>query len=301
MKSLLCMNLLSIGDIDNYLKTAGDINFTDNTGRTMLFSDYNQNGVGLEQELDINFNYEPYMIKHLIDCGIDVNHKAYNGNNALFNVNNKKIAELLIQEGIDIHIKNNKNENALTTSDNTEVQNLLFDKGVEVLTETEGAERLFLKTDNVKIVEKYLEKGGNINARFRKNSINMNALYYSLGNLEKLKVLLENNLTVENEEQTLMCLAGCNVNELELLISYGMDIFLNNVGKSFIEKTYHWVMETEQEEEDLKEKLRVLIISGVDYQGIKRNSRLEEVISGVERERLNNNITSSVNVSKARL
>lgn len=301
MKSLLCMNLLSIGDIDNYLKTAGDINFTDNTGRTMLFSDYNQNGVGLEQELDINFNYEPYMIKHLIDCGIEVNHKAYNGNNALFNVNNKKIAELLIQEGIDIHIKNNRNENALTTSDNTEVQNLLFDKGVEVLTETEGAERLFLKTDNVKIVEKYLEKGGNINARFRKNSINMNALYYSLGNLEKLKVLLENNLTVENEEQTLMCLAGCNVNELELLISYGMDIFLNNVGKGFIEKTYHWVMETEQEEEDLKEKLRVLIISGVDYQGIKRNSRLEEVISGVERERLNNNITSSVNVSKARL
>lgn len=281
--------LLAVSNVKTYVEQNGDVNITDSEGRNMLFKDFNEGN-----ELDIIVSYTADIIEVLIESGINVNHKTHDGSTALFGIENEEIGLLLINNGVDIHVKNNKQLNALTTNKNAHIETLLFNRNVDILAKTIYGERLFMKTRNIDLMEKYIEQGGNIQAEFK----NLNAIYYSLGNTDKLEFCLKAGVEINKEEQIFELISYSKSHELKILLENGLDILKDRDGEKFISFADNYI---DKDDEDISEKLYQLIKKGSEYEEFRNKKRMLPVIARLEKESLNQNIEHASSLSMKRL
>lgn len=270
--------LLTINNVKKYIEQNGDVNITDSEGRNMLFKDFNS-----ENELDIIVSYTADIVGILIESGINVNHKSYDGSTALFGVENEEIGMLLIDNGIDIHVKNNKQLNAMTSNQNSRIEALLFDKNADILAKTIYGEHLFLKTKNIELMKKYIEQGGNIQTEIK----GLNAIYYSLGNTHKLKFCLAAGVEVNKEEQIFELIVYSKSHELKILLDSGLDILKQRDAEKFIRFSENYI---DEEDDDISKKLYQLIKKGAEYEQFRNLKRMPPVIARLEKELLEQNI-----------
>jgi len=270
--------LLTINNVKKYIEQNGDVNITDNEGRNMLFKDFNS-----ENELDIIVSYTADIVGILIESGINVNHKSHDGSTALFGVENEEIGMLLIDNGIDIHVKNNKQLNAMTSNQNSLIEALLFDKNVDILAKTIYGEHLFLKTKNIELMKKYIEQGGNIQTEIK----GLNAIYYSLGNTDKLKFCLAAGVEVNKKEQISELIVYSKSHELKVLLDSGLDVLTERDGEKFIRFSDNYI---DDEDDDIPKKLYQLIKKGAEYEQFRNLKRMLPVIARLEKELLDQNI-----------
>ena len=195
--------------------------------------------------IDINNkDYEGNTALHLATCkgftniveilfsrGIDINSKNIHGNTALHlaaSYSYIKIVEMLLDKDIDINSKNNEDNTALHLATDSDIVKMLLDKDIDINSKNNDGEiALHLATDG-NIVKMLLDKDIDINSKNNDGEIALHLVARS-NHIKVVEILLDSGIDINNSNSngfTALHIAAKkgNSNVVEILLARGIDI-----------------------------------------------------------------------------